>query len=487
MKNVVKKLLLFVLGVLMILSPFFAFFLVDNSSRFIYSKTYYAALVDKVNYLKANRNNKKIVIIGGSNVAFGWNSAFLEKEFSQYKVINFGLYAALGTKIMIDFARPYINHDDIVIIIPEINSNSMSLYFSGKDTWKAIETDRKLFFDIPYKDKELMAADYIPFVIEKSKYNTTIEPKGIYRRDSFNEYGDISYTEYKNGELVSKRKGNILPLHYDPSSPVSFDFSIEDEFFDYLNKFAKDVTNIGASCFYSWSPVNELSIVENDISNIENFYWYIRDHISFDVIGNPSEYIYDSHYFYDSNFHLNDNGALFHTMKFIENYKRDVELEYCTYENYYPVFPDYEDRDIDTSVDSDSAKYFKYENRDNLLEIIGVNSDCPLEIELPKVANHSRVAGIAGKAFSKTDVHTIHIPSSIAYIKDGAFSDSKITSIYMQSKKPENTNVSWDGGLIEGANTNLTIYVPKESLSDYKNDYYWGPYSHIIKGYNYEE
>ena len=118
MKKTVTKLLLFVLALSLIITPFFVFYKINYNKPHIYSKTYYAALVDKVNLLEKNKNNRKIILIGGSNVAFGFNSKILEEEFPKYKVINFGLYAALGTKLMIDLSKEYINQGDLVFVIP---------------------------------------------------------------------------------------------------------------------------------------------------------------------------------------------------------------------------------------------------------------------------------------------------------------------------------------------------------------------------------
>ena len=83
MKKLLKKMGLFILGVVLTLSPFGVFTLVAVSQKHIYSKTYYAALVDKVHNLASHKNDKKIVLVGGSNVAFGFNSELIEKERSK--------------------------------------------------------------------------------------------------------------------------------------------------------------------------------------------------------------------------------------------------------------------------------------------------------------------------------------------------------------------------------------------------------------------
>ena len=43
----------------------------------------------------------------------------LEKELPGYRVINYGLYAGLGTAVMLDLAEPHIRAGDIVVFLPE--------------------------------------------------------------------------------------------------------------------------------------------------------------------------------------------------------------------------------------------------------------------------------------------------------------------------------------------------------------------------------
>lgn len=75
------------------------------------SATYYAVLGDMYTRLK-NTDGKKIVIIGTSSVAFGVDSALMESELAlageNYSVVNFGLYGALGTKVMLDLSEKLI-------------------------------------------------------------------------------------------------------------------------------------------------------------------------------------------------------------------------------------------------------------------------------------------------------------------------------------------------------------------------------------------
>ena len=68
-----------------------------------YSETYLGELAAKYERLK-DTDGAKIILIGGSNLAFGADSATIE-EYMNMPVVNFGLYATLGTKLMLDLSK----------------------------------------------------------------------------------------------------------------------------------------------------------------------------------------------------------------------------------------------------------------------------------------------------------------------------------------------------------------------------------------------
>ena len=65
-----------------------------------YSNTFVGELDEKYNRLM-EIDEPKIIVVGGSSVAFGLESEIIE-EYTGMPVVNFGLYAALGTKVMLD-------------------------------------------------------------------------------------------------------------------------------------------------------------------------------------------------------------------------------------------------------------------------------------------------------------------------------------------------------------------------------------------------
>ena len=91
-----------------------------------YSNTFVGELDEKYNRLM-EIDEPKIIVVGGSSVAFGLESEIIE-EYTGMPVVNFGLYAALGTKVMLDLSKDGINEGDIVVLAPELDPQTMSMY-----------------------------------------------------------------------------------------------------------------------------------------------------------------------------------------------------------------------------------------------------------------------------------------------------------------------------------------------------------------------
>ena len=88
----------------------------------VYNETYYGEMKDKIDLLK-DKSNKRIILIGGSSVPFSVDSHYLKQYLPDYHPVNFGLYASLGTSMMLDIVSKYITEDDIIIITSNRNNN----------------------------------------------------------------------------------------------------------------------------------------------------------------------------------------------------------------------------------------------------------------------------------------------------------------------------------------------------------------------------
>lgn len=296
------------LAVFLLIMPIVAIIAFAAAPTGAYADTFFGELDEKYGRLHSIEG-EKIVVVGGSSVAFGLDSHALEL-YTGMPVVNFGLYAALGTKLMLDLSEPAIGEGDVVILSPELNAETLSMYFNPDTTLSALEGNMSMLFDIPFEHwDELLFATW-DFVGEKIRMlsGSLASGEGIYRSEYFNEYGDFMYPRYEN----------VMKLYYDPAVPI--DLSLDamsdefDEFIDYLNGYIKRCEDKGATVYFSYCPMNEKGIVSTD-SEAEEFFKYLEDNIKCEFISTPEDYILGAGYFFDTNFHLNLPGVQVRTLR----------------------------------------------------------------------------------------------------------------------------------------------------------------------------
>ena len=103
-----------------------------------FGDTFMGELKSKYERLKET-SGKRIVLVGGSGVVFDCDSALMDDFFPSYEIVNFGMYAGLGTKAVMDLSENYIYEGDIVILSPEQSEQTFSDYFNGEYMWQAAD------------------------------------------------------------------------------------------------------------------------------------------------------------------------------------------------------------------------------------------------------------------------------------------------------------------------------------------------------------
>ena len=474
-KIIIKIILIFVF----ILSPFLILTSFDLAIQNEYSQYYYAELSSMYEKLK-NTNNRKIVIIGNSNVCFGVESRLFEELIStddlKYEVVNFGLYGAIGTKTMLDLAKNYINKDDILILIPEEYQQSMSLYFSAKEMWYALDSNRSMFNDLDSRSKEALIGNYFDYVSKKYKSyktNRSFEGLGVYAKSSFDDYCDMTNCI---------RDYNIMFNDYDENNPIDLNnIILEEDFINYINEYNDYVLKKGASMYYSFSPMNKQAVLNNS-DEIDSFYMNLKDRLNFPIISDISKYIMDKEWFYDSNYHLNTSGMKLRTFLLVEDLKNEL---FITSKTKFEMFdkPKKPESVITGSGNNSDADCFIYEKNGNYYKIVGIKEEYQTKEELivPYFFDGYYINEFSKDSFSyNKNIKKIIIQDNIKRIYDNSFYGCEaLEGIYLEHNSPSLISVGFN--LLTGTKAN--IFVDNKIKTSFLNDYFFGAYQERIKGY----
>ena len=390
-----------------------------------FGDTFMGELKSKYERLKET-SGKRIVLVGGSGVAFDCDSALMDDFFPSYEIVNFGMYAGLGTKAVMDLSENYIHEGDIVILSPEQSRQTLSNYFNGEYMWQAADGAFGMLRDLKSENFEAMLGNFPRFALEKLNYvmkGQKPQTDSIYQKKSFNTYGDI--------ELDTCRE-NILPNGYDVNQKVRFtEDVVQPEFMDYMNDWAKRLEKKGAVVWYRYCPVNKLSV--EDMDDLAAYDVFLRQKLDFPVIGNLENSLMEAEWFFDTNFHLNQPGKEVNTVQLI--------------------------RDMKAILGDDRA----------------------VTVELPEkphrtwgdVSAETRI-WTAKDSETYQGEETIVIPENVTQIEDYAFSNcAGLKQIVLEQKDPSKCIVGQH--LLDG--TGAEILVPQMSVDSYKRNYFWSVYA----------
>lgn len=390
-----------------------------------FGDTFMGELKSKYERLKET-SGKRIVLVGGSGVAFDCDSALMDDFFPSYEIVNFGMYAGLGTKAVMDLSENYIHEGDIVILSPEQSRQTLSNYFNGEYMWQAADGAFGMLRDLKSENFDAMLGNFPRFALEKLNYvmkGQKPQTDSIYQKKSFNTYGDI--------ELDTCRE-NILPNGYDVNQKVRFtEDVVQPEFMDYMNDWAKRLEKKGAVVWYRYCPVNKLSV--EDMDDLAAYDVFLRQKLDFPVIGNPENSLMEAEWFFDTNFHLNQPGKEVNTVQLI--------------------------RDMKAMLGDDRA----------------------VTVELPEkphrtwgdVSAETRI-WTAKDSETYQGEETIVIPENVTQIEDYAFSNcAGLKQIVLEQKDPSKCIVGQH--LLDG--TGAEILVPQMSVDSYKRNYFWSVYA----------
>lgn len=446
-----------------------------------YADTFYGELAPMYAKMARTRRNK-IVILGNSAVAFGVDSALAQRLLSEggldYAVCPFGLYGALGTKMMCELALSQIGEGDIVVFTPELYEQSLSTYFSAEEAWYALDSETGLYWKFSSETQNALLGGYFGYTakkLQRFQSGERAEGSGVYAKSSFDENCDL-----KN----YPRPYNVMEGGADSNNPVSFDKARwSKEFLSYCNEFAKKVTGKGARIFYSFAPMNASAVSFEELKKAESLYDFLFDALEFPIIGKIEDSILEREWFYDSNYHLNESGMTVHTVQLVNDIKTELGNSTKT-QCALPEKPVIPDQGVVGEGDNSDAAMFEYRLDGSYYTVVGLTEagKAATELVIPY-----QVDGVYVKAFlplvffNDKKIAKITVQENIHTLSNGCFVGCDgLKEIVLKHTEPAEIAVGYE--LLNGTN-GCKISVPQSALSKFENNYFWGRYARQLQGY----
>lgn len=439
-----------------------------------YSRTYLAALQDKWDAL-ARTDGPRVVTVGGSGVAFALRCDLLEQALPGYASVNFGLYAGLGTTVMLELAVPLLHAGDIVIFSPEQSGQTLSDYFNAGAMWQAADGRPALLSALGEDRFGPMAGAFPSFAGGKARLfrdNSAPAGEGIYARSSFNARGDID---------CPGRERNVMPGGADPNMPISFDPALPSEdFFEAVNSFAAFCKTKGAALYYRFCPMNAGAVAKGELDRLDAYARELQSRLDCEILGSPAQAVMDPGWFFDTNFHLNEAGAVVYTAALASDLK--AALGDPTPVNIpLPEMPAPAQAVLSEGGSGD-GDCFLYARGGDALRIIALTPKGARREALTIPVSHDGlpVIGFDPSVFAgNTVLRSLTVQGNVRGIEDNSFNGcNALERIVLAHAAPEDCPVG--GGLLEG--TDALVYVPRDLLSTYRTNYFWAVHAGRIRG-----
>jgi hypothetical protein len=270
-----------------------------------YAKSAFAAaLLDKHQYANSI-STPKIILVGGSNLAFGINSELLSKK-TKLPVVNMALLAPLGIHFILSDAANYIRKGDIVIMSFEydifvkgdIESQLSVVDFVPEN--KHFVTDKPALVD--RFQARLLHRLRAPLNLENIVQNPTVEdPYSIYFRGAFSRQGDIVSQLNNVTRKVQTGNNNIQSFPYEEQVAS-------------MNVFTDRFTEKGAKVYFLYSTVAE-SFYRNSSAAFEQLGSQYKKQLKAQTLCEPQHSVYADSLCFDTVYHVNGIARDMHTEK----------------------------------------------------------------------------------------------------------------------------------------------------------------------------
>ena len=272
---------------------------VDNLSYYSHERNFSLAYYR----LKALNDSNKIVIIGGSNGAFGINSRLLHEAFN-LPVVNTCTHASIGLRMQFETYKDMLREGDIVILTPEYGGGKERLY-GGYNLLRILSTH------LPEAYRKITLRQWLniyQFIgihnLGSSVHKDIGEFDDPYSANAINEYGDLEWErEHKDS------------IHYYSLSGV-----MDGELIDYF-KYIHDFTKSNGIKLAFLPPTfmrSNFNICAGQIDSLA----YCLEANGVPLQSAPSNYSFDDSLYFDTPCHMTPEGAIIRTQTIIEDLHR---------------------------------------------------------------------------------------------------------------------------------------------------------------------
>ena len=249
----------------------------------------------------------KLVIISGSNSAYGVDSALLEKlTGNKYNVVNYGCNQDTPAAFYIEVASHFLGKGDILLHQPEPRDYQFGRNAINTTTWQIFEGAYDAFSLVDIRQYTNLFSSFASF--NGSRMSMTPRSYENYTSETVNQYGD--YIKLKKGTTIQATIDGYLKNGGVGNTSLNLGL-LTDAYTANLNRAFDMVKAKGARVYISFACLMRISMTAESqtAAHQQRYKEEIARKWHGTVISDPGTYLMDEKYFYNSIFHLNTEGS----------------------------------------------------------------------------------------------------------------------------------------------------------------------------------
>jgi len=261
-----------------------------------------AMLIDKRVMLDATPA-PRVILVGGSNLMFGVDSPVLEQAL-HVPVVNMGVFGGLGLLAPLEVIMPHLRPGDTVVLVPEYELLFTGIAPFSKDYYRwflAVDPRAAWHFYYSAERPQVFLADFLMLMRDKLGALFALPFKGNH---------SLAGNGYMRYQLVVNRWGDgseeIRPAAPDQlagRNQVYPTDAFKPEVVDQLNEITARLKARGARVLLTFGVFPEAEYALNQ-KLIDATVAQLRERGTFQVVGEPQDFLYPYGEFSDSVNHL---------------------------------------------------------------------------------------------------------------------------------------------------------------------------------------
>lgn len=297
----------------------------------VYSGTYYDTFQDKYDRLLAVSDREKLILFSGSSTRFGYDSKRLAEEFTEYEIVNMGVFAYTNALPQFLLIEKWVGEGDILVHAPEFDARQRQFCTTNALDDKffcMMESNYDAVAELDLRELSQVFTSFYTYLTIKSDMDAKsyeISPSSFdedgapVKEASYNEYGD--YIVYRENADSVKPVYGLLVEYTVESFP-------RENYFEKANAVYQRFLDRGVHVYLTYAPRNQYAISQESTKEARAcLHAYLKQELAIPVISDIEESLYPGTYLNGTDNHLSTEGVAIRTERMIKDLHAQMRVE----------------------------------------------------------------------------------------------------------------------------------------------------------------